>query len=179
MINIAFLFGTIGGLVVTAGMYVGLLVLPEHGGASLWFGYLTMILALSMIFVGVKRYRDTQGGGVIKFVPALMLGLGIAIVASVIYVMVWEVYMAATHFAFIDAYAEAMVRAKKAAGVSGPALDAVVAEMAKFKTDYANPLYRMPMTFMEIFPVGLIIAIISAAILRNPRVLPDRGQVAA
>ena len=179
MINLAFLFGTIGGLVVTAGMFVGLLVLPEHGGASLWFGYLTMILALSMIFVGVKRYRDTQGGGVIKFVPALMLGLGIAIVASAIYVMVWEVYMAATNFAFIDRFADAMVQSKKAAGVSGPALDAVVAQMETFKTNYAKPLYRMSMTFMEIFPVGLLIALISAALLRNPRVLPDRGQVAA
>jgi len=94
MINIAFLFGTIGGLIVTAGMFLGIFVLPEHGGASLWFGYLTMLLALSTIFFGVKRYRDTEGGGVIKFVPALMLGLGIAVVASFIYVMVWEVYLA-------------------------------------------------------------------------------------
>jgi hypothetical protein len=172
MTNIVFLFGTIGGLIVTAGMFLGIVVLPEHGGASLWFGYLTMLLALSMIFFGVKRYRDTEGGGVIKFVPALVLGLGIAVVASVIYVMVWEVYLAATHYTFINAYTDAMVASKKAAGVTGPALDTFVAEMEKLKTNYANPLYRMPMTFMEIFPVGLLIAIISAAILRNSKVLP-------
>jgi len=65
-----------------------------------------------------------------------------------------------------------MVTSKKAAGVTGPALDAFVAEMEKLKTDYANPLFRMPMTFLEIFPVGLVVAIISAAILRNSRVLP-------
>src|SRR5689334_20894223 len=140
MINITFLFGTLGGLIVCAGMFVGIIVLPEHGGASLWYGYLTMLLAMSMIFFGVKRYRDTTGGGVIKFVPALMLGLGIAIVGGVIYVIAWEVYMAATNYSFADSYMNAIIAKKKADGVSGPALDAVIAEMQKFKTDYANPL---------------------------------------
>ena len=172
MINIAFLFGTIGGLIVVAGMFVGIVVLPEHGGSSLWYGYLTMLLAMSMIFFGVKRYRDTAGGGVIKFVPALFLGLGIAIVAGVIYTIAWEVYMAATNYSFADSYMNAIIAQKKAAGVSGPALDAVIAEMQKFKSDYANPLYRMPMTFMEIFPVGVIVSLISAVLLRNSRVLP-------
>ena len=174
MINIAFLFGTIGGLIVAAGMLVGIVVLPEHGGASLWYGYLTMLLALSMIFFGIKRYRDMQGG-VIKFVPALMLGLGIAIVAGVIYVLTWEVYEAATNYRFAASYADAIIASKRAAGVSGPELDTVIAQMTKFKSDYANPLYRMPMTFMEIFPVGVIIALISAAILRNAKVLPNRA----
>ncbi|MBI1211629.1 MAG: DUF4199 family protein [Alphaproteobacteria bacterium] len=172
MINITFLYGTIAGLIVMAGMFLGIFVLPEHGGASEWFGYLTMILALSMIFFGVKRYRDTQGGGVIKFLPALTLGLGIAIVAGIIYVMVWEVYLAATHYSFISQYTDAMVAAQKAKGVTGAALDAYAAEMEKLKSDYANPLFRLPMTFMEIFPVGLVIALISAIILRNSRVLP-------
>ena len=30
------------------------------------------------------------------------------------------------------------------------------------------------MTFIEIFPVGFMIALISATILRNPKVLPAR-----
>jgi hypothetical protein len=172
MINIAFLFGTIGGLIVCAGMLVGIVVLPEHGGASLWYGYLTMLLAMSTIFFGIKRYRDTTGGGVIKFLPALMLGLGIAIVAGVIYVIAWEVYEAATNYSFAESYANAVIARQKAAGVSGSALDAVTAQMQAFKTEYANPLYRMPMTFMEIFPVGVVVALISAALLRNSRVLP-------
>jgi hypothetical protein len=172
MINIAFLFGTIGGLIVSAGMLVGIIVLPEHGGASLWYGYLTMLLAMSMIFFGVKRYRDTAGGGVIKFLPALMLGLGIAVVAGVIYVLAWEVYEAATNYRFADSYMNAVIAAKRAAGGSGPALDATIAQMQTFKTNYANPLYRMAMTFTEIFPVGVLISLISAAILRNSKVLP-------
>ena len=40
---------------------------------------------------------------------------------------------------------------------------------------YANPFFRMPMTFIEMFPVGLLVSLITAAILRNSRVLPPRG----
>lgn len=40
------------------------------------------------------------------------------------------------------------------------------------RNQYANPLFRFPMTFGEIFPVGLLITLISAAVLRNLKVLP-------
>lgn len=42
------------------------------------------------------------------------------------------------------------------------------------KERYANPLFRMAMTASEILPVGVVISLISAAILRNPAVLPAR-----
>ena len=40
-------------------------------------------------------------------------------------------------------------------------------ELAKFKQQYENPLYNSAMTFLEPFPVGLAITLISAAILRK------------
>jgi hypothetical protein len=175
MTNIAFLYGTIAGTILIAAMLLGIVVMPEHGGASLWFGYLSMLLALSLIFFGIKRYRDTQGGGIIKFVPALMLGIGIAAVAGVIYVMVWEVYLAATNYTFIDVYANKMIAATKAAGAPAAEVDKLIVDMNWAKEIYANPLSRMATTFVEVFPVGLIIALISAALLRNPKVLPARA----
>jgi hypothetical protein len=68
-----------------------------------------------------------------------------------------------------------MIDAEKAKGTGGAKLDAFVAEMETLKVNYANPLFRLPMTFIEIFPVGLLIAVISAAILHNSKVLPARA----
>jgi len=51
-------------------------------------------------------------------------------------------------------------------------LNQAIADAESFATMYKNPLYRMPMTFIEMFPVGLLISLITAAILRNSRVLP-------
>ena len=41
--------------------------------------------------------------------------------------------------------------------------------MEQFKLQYANPFYRWPMTFAEIFPVGVIVSLVSAgATLQQP-----------
>ena len=77
-----------------------------------------MLVALTFIFVGVKRYRDVERGGVIKFGAAFAMGLGIAAAAGVAYVAVWEVYLAMTDYKFMDEYIAGIVRARQAAGVS-------------------------------------------------------------
>jgi hypothetical protein len=179
MTNIIFLFGTFAGLIVIGAMIAVIAASggqPDMSSHSLLLGYTIMIVALSMIFFGVKRYRDRDLGGVIKFIPALLMGLAIAAVAGVIYVAVWEVYMAATNNAYFDAYVTAYIDGEKAKGVSGAALDKLIAEMNAMKIQYnTNPLYRMAVTFSEIFPVGVIVALISAALLRLPKFLPARA----
>jgi hypothetical protein len=176
MIRTSLVFGGLAGAIVIGITLAIILLLDTHGHTgSLFLGYLVMILGLSLIFFGVKRYRDSELGGVIKFLPALGLGLGIAVVAGVIYVAVWEIYLAATHYSFMDTYTAAILAADKAKGVSGAALQNEIAQMNAMKASYANPLYRLPETFMEIFPVGFIIALISAAVLRNAKVLPARA----
>lgn len=169
-------YGLISGLVIILTMMAGLLI----GGqgsifASAVFGYLVMLVALTFIFVGVKRYRDVELGGVVKFGRAFALGLGIAVVAGVVYILVWESYLAYTDYAFIDQYIDGLMRAKIAAGVTGAALESQRLELETLRVQYANPLIRVPMTFLEIFPVGLLVALVSAALLRKSNVLPARA----
>lgn len=174
MKRIMFIYGGISGAVVIGSMILGLALAGEEGGvgSAQWMGYLIMIIALSLIFVGIKRYRDQNLGGVIRFGTAMLLGLGITLVASVIYVAVWEVYLSVTDYAFIDDYARSALANKEAAGLAGAALEAEVASMETFKAQYANPLRRLPMTFLEIAPVGLLVTLISAALLKNDRFAP-------
>ena len=103
---------------------------------------------------------------------AVSAELAISVVAGVLYVAAWELTCALAGYDFAGDYAAAMVRSAKAKGLAGAARAKAVAEAQRFRTDYANPLIRWPMTFVEIFPVGVIVSLISAAILRNPRVLP-------
>jgi hypothetical protein len=173
MIRTIVVYGAIAGFITIGVMIATIVVMGGHG--SMILGYLEMLLALSMIFVGVRRYRDTVCGGVVKFGPALLVGLGIAGVAGVAYVVGWEIYLAATHYTFMDQYAAAYIAGKRSVGVTGAALAAEIARMDEMKAQYANPLYRLPMTFMEIVPVGLLVALASAGLLRNPRLLPARA----
>jgi len=171
----ALVYGLLSGSVIAAVITAALVLGPEDTH-SLWFGYLVMLVALTFIFVGVKRYRDVERGGVIKFLPAFGMGLAIAIVAGIAYVCVWEAYLAASGYRFMDEYIAAMVRHSQAEGASAAAIAAQVAEMESMRASYANPLFRIPMTFLEVFPVGLLIALISAALLRNPKLLPATAR---
>jgi len=175
MSRIILIFGAAAGLIVAVPMCL-LVANAEPGSAatSHFTGYLIMLLALSLIFFGVKRLRDRELGGVIRFVPALLAGLGISAVASVIYVIGWEITLAITDFAFIDSYSNAAVEAARARGASAADVAAVIAKMDEFRRQYANPFFRLPVTFIEIFPVGFLISLISAALLRNSRFLPAR-----
>ena len=174
MTRIIFIYGLISGAVVCAGIILTFLLPNAHG--SVWLGYLIMLVALSSILVGVKQYRDEVQGGVIGFGKAFLVGLGIAAVAGLAYVVVWEAYLALTHYTFTDVYIKSVLAAKRAAHVSAAEYQKSVAQMNEFRTQYANPLFRMPITFIEIFPVGLLIALVSAALLRNPRFLPARSR---
>ncbi|MEO1483140.1 MAG: DUF4199 domain-containing protein [Myxococcota bacterium] len=169
----AIVFGGIaGGLIVAAGLVATFL---EGASLSELFGYGSMLVGLSMVFIGVKRYRDRELGGVIRFTTALLVGLAISAVATVIYVVAWEVNLFVTDYTFISDYAQSMIAAREASGASPEELESYRKEVADMVVNYGNPLFRIPMTFIEIFPVGLLVSLLSAAILRNSRVLPASG----
>jgi predicted enzyme related to lactoylglutathione lyase len=169
-------YGAIAGLLV--GIPLSWITIAMSGQTMMRYGmvvgYLIMLVALSTVFVAIKRHRDADLGGVIKFWPAFGLGLAISFIAGILYVISWESACAIAHLDFAGSYAKAMIAQQQARGVSAEALAKLTAEMERFKAQYANPLYRWPMTFMEIFPVGVLVSLVSAALLRNSRFLPAR-----
>ncbi len=167
-------YGLVCGLIVGIPMSISTVVSSSHNSYAMVIGYLIMLVGLSAVFIAIKRHRDVDLGGVIKFWPALGLGLGISLVAGIIYIAAWDITCAIAHMDFAGDYAKAMIAQQEAKGVTGAALDKVRTEMDAFKVQYANPLYRWPMTFAEIFPVGVLVSLISAALLANRRFLPAR-----
>lgn len=175
MTRIMLVYGALAGAIIIGTITASMTFLGTDHVGSEWLGYAVMLMALSLIFMGVKRYRDRELGGVVRFGTALGVGLGITLVASAIYVAAWEAYLAMTDYSFIDIYVRAEIAAREASGLSGDALRAEIESLTRMQERYGNPLFRLPMTFLEIFPVGLLIALASAGILRNPDVLPAEG----
>src|SRR5207253_3667207 len=154
----ALIYGLLSGTVIIAVILGGSTLAPDSAiFQTVWFGYTVMVVAMTFLFVGVKRYRDVEKGGVIRFLPALYMGLAIGLVAVLAYVAIWEIYLAATHYAFLDAF--------------WPGNSPQAVAMREW---YGNPLNRMPGTALELAPVALIMAVVSAALLRHPRLLPAR-----
>jgi hypothetical protein len=177
MLRIVLIYGVIGGIVVAVPMLVTMSAttegrIPENAAL---YGYLSMLLAFTMVFVGIKHYRDKVLGGVIRFLPALGVGLGISAVASLFWVVGWELTLA-TGFDFGSAYTDSVVAAAQARGAPAAEIEEIRAETAQFLSMYGNPLFRLPITFVEMFPIGVLISLVSAAVLRNSRFLPARGS---
>ena len=179
MMRAVLTYGTAAGAIVGVPLF-GLTVAmnghpPTSYGAVI--GYTIMLVALSTVFVAIKLHRDGDLGGVITFWPAFGLGLGISFVAGILYVAAWETALAVTHSDFASLYANGLIEQAKAKGATGEALTKLIASMEQFKDQYRNPLYRVPMTFAEIFPVGVLVSLISAALLRNTRFLPATQEL--
>ncbi len=162
--------GLIAGL-ITGGMLFISLPLLEKGylnfDNSMVVGYASMIIALSSIYFGVKSYRDRELNGVISFGKALAIGLLITLVAGVVYASVWDVYYRFYGQNFMASYAEHAVANLEKEGADPEKIAATRAEMAEFGEHYKNFFIRFGFTVMEILPVGLLISLATAAIVRK------------
>lgn len=176
MLNRILIYGAAAGLIAGVplfGMTVAFAHQPPVQNGEL-IGFTIMLIALSLVFIAIKRHRDVDLGGVISFWRALLLGLGVSAVAGIFYVVAWEAALAVTGADFIGEYTKTYLAQQQAAGVAGEALAKMAREMEQFKSQYANPLFRIPITFIEIFPVGVLVSLVCAALLRNRNFLPAR-----
>lgn len=162
-------FGLIAGLIVTAMMVFSSVACynnPDFEGSML-LGYAGMIIAFAFIFVGVKNLRDKHYGGAITFGKAFQAGLLITLIASTCYVLVWSIEYLFFMPDFMERYSEHVLRQARESGADAAGLAEQTAQMAKYKEWYKNPVLFLLLTYMEIFPVGLVIALLCALILKR------------
>src|SRR5687768_4884425 len=133
------------------------------------FGYINMIVALSMIFFGIRQYRERHLGGKISFGKAFKVGILITLIASAIYVIGWMIYFHTSEVAqtFPAQYLDHMKVKWASSGISPEEINQKALGFEKNMELYKNPIIMAGMTLMEIFPVGLIVTLISALILKR------------
>jgi hypothetical protein len=161
-------YGLLSGLALA--ILMALTVPFEHrinASYGMAVGYTIMVLSFLIVFVGVKHYRDTERHGSITFGRAFAAGLLMMLISCACYVAMWEVLTATVEKNFAHDYSAGMVKRAQRSGLQGAALDAKIAEARNFEIMYSNPLYRMAMTLLEPLPVGIVMALVSAGILRR------------
>jgi hypothetical protein len=162
------IFGLISGAIMGAMMFGTLSLLGKIGfDKGEIVGYTGIVLAFLLVFFGIRSYRENFGGGMISFGRAFAVGILITLISSACYVIAWEIIYFNFMHGFADQYAAHMVDQVRASGAGPEAIQAKLQEVKKFKELYENPFFNAAITFTEPFPVGLIITLISAAILRR------------
>ncbi|TDB61136.1 DUF4199 domain-containing protein [Arundinibacter roseus] len=172
MKRIILIFGTIAGLLVSAFMVwsISTCYQSDNFEGNVFLGYASMILAFAFIFVGVKNYRDSISDGTLSFKKAFLIGLYITLVASTIYVVIWLVDYYFFIPDFMDRYTDYVLKEAGTSGATATELAKQKADMETYKSMYQNPLFVILFTYAEILPVGLIVSLISALILKRKTV---------
>ena len=162
------IFGLISGAIMAGMMFGTILFIRQIGfDKAEIIGYTGMVLAFLLVFFGIRSYRENVGGGTISFGRAFAIGILITLISTACYVVAWEIIYFGFVHDFADKYAAYVVEQVKASGASQEVIQAKLQEMKRFKELYQNPFFNAAITFLEPLPVGLIITLISALLLRK------------
>ena len=170
------LYGFIAGVIISTFMAISMAVMgcsagdPKSKMTSMIIGFAAMVASFSFVFIGIKNFRDKQNDGVIKFGKAFLIGSLISLVASTMYVLTWGVEF---HFFmpdFMDKYSEMQIQDLNKSGVKGELLDLGIKKIEETRDNYKNnPFFFAAYTYIEILPVGIIVSLISALILKRKK----------
>ena len=172
MKKVVLTFGLISGAIMAV-MMIGTAPFADKIGFDKGeiLGYTIIILSALLIFFGIRSYRENVSGGRLSFGRGFTVGMLIALISSLCYVASWEVVYFKFMPDFTDKYVAYNIEKAKASGASPEKIDKAKQEGEHFKQMYSNPLVNVGLTFLEIFPISLVAALISAAFLRRKSVL--------
>jgi len=179
MKKVVITFGVISGLILAILVWVNTGLLCDGDVISLdyamFIGYASMLIALTMVFFGIKSYRDNYSGGRVTFWKAVQIGLLISLIASIFYFLGAMSYSAANpgfDERFLAKWTEHSIGKIQAAGGTQAEIDEVHQSVEMMRTFFKNPLLFFLVCLMEFLPVGIIVTLISAALLRRRELLP-------
>jgi hypothetical protein len=157
-------YGLIAGGILSVLMGINIIIMKDAKNLAIAeiFGYTSMLIALSAIFIGIKKYRDEYLGGTISYLQAFKVGILITLIASVIYVISWAVLSEIFIPDFHQKYSEYYLKNLEENGASLTELNDAKIQIAYYQEKFKNPLFRWLMSFLEIFPVGLVMTLIAS-----------------
>ncbi len=157
-----FKYGFVGGLVASVfGTLNWLLIAKPLGVAgSQSVGYLTITLSLLCIPLGVKYFRDKLNNGVVSFVQALKIGLGITGVAGIVM---------AVHSVLFFAFQKEEFIAWQRSDLTPTQLVAFDEQLAQLPDFAYTPWFQGIVMFCMVFLIGAVVNVISALILKRDK----------
>lgn len=171
-------YGLISGAISAALMLVMVVFIDEIGfDKAMVVGYSSMVLAFLLVFFGIRSYRDTVGKGQIGFGRAFSVGILITLISCICYVVTWEIIYFNFLPDFVEKYTNYVIESARSSGASAEEIAKQEEQMKNLKSLYNNPFFNAAITFLEPFPIGLIMTVISALILRKRRDVPEEPEL--
>ncbi len=168
MKNAVIKYGLISGAISAALLFFVSMVFYKRYDFSHGFliGYSCMLLSFFVIYFGMANYRDHVGGGQINYWRALSIGLLITVISCICYSLAWIIISNTMLPDFMDKCCAYMVDEARQGGASAAKIDAKIAETNNMKELLKNPVMAFLMYSIEPTPVGIIVSVVCAFLVR-------------
>ncbi len=130
-------------------------------------GYAGILLSMLFVYFGVRSYRESLAGGALSFGKAFQVGILITLISCACYVIAWMIVYHTMMPDFMDQYIERTLAQLKQAGATEDRIREEAARMEAYKAMYRNPFTLAAITFLEPFPVGALVTLITSLVLRR------------
>jgi hypothetical protein len=178
MKKVVLTFGLIAGFII-AGLVWIQATLVEKGAIGFerleFVGYASMLIALTMVFFGIKSYRDNYADGKLRFWKGVQVGVLISLIAGLLY---WggAISYGLTHPGFDERFMQKFTELKvgqlQQQGAPQEQIDKAKAEVEMMQGLFKSPILFFLICMVEILPVGVIVTLVSAGLLRRRELLP-------
>jgi pheromone shutdown protein TraB len=175
MKTVIFRYGLYSGLAIVILTAIHFFILMPNASweTSEFAGYLTMILSMIFVFMGIRYYRDHVNNGFLSFTQGLKLGALIVLIPAICFALFDILYAKVLNPSWSDEYFGYYVEKIKA---SAPAdkVEEELQNLQKNKEMFSNPFIQFLLMAATVYVIGLIVTIISALTLRR-----NKTEVAA
>ncbi|WP_395054079.1 DUF4199 domain-containing protein [Flavobacterium sp.] len=155
--------GIFGGLIVSLSMIFVTLSMKADPTVepNMILGFGGMFLAFIFVILGVKQQRDANNNS-ITLKKAFITGVLISLLISTIYVVIWLIIYYNFFPDFMEKFGEIALKNAKPEDLAKETKD-----INHMKEWYKNPIMIILLTYLEIFPLGILVSAIAALALKR------------
>jgi len=155
-------YGLIGGcLLIGLGLFNWFVIAQMFGyNASEIFGYLSIILALLCIPLGIRYFRDKLNDGMVSFGEGFKIGMGITIVTSIIMFFYSMLFWVLAGDDFMKWREKVLTESE---------LKQAQIQMAEMPDFVLSPWFQGLVMLLTVFLIGMIINLVSSLALKRSK----------
>lgn len=158
--------GLLGGLAVSSVMLALTMYMKYHPQyePSTFLGFLSIILANVFVVLGILQQRRANSDS-ITLGKAFQTGLLISLITSTMYVVVWLIIYYNFFPDFMERYGDLAIKKAKPEDLAK-----TTTEINQMKEWYKSPILVILLTYMEVFPAGIVVSFIASLALKKKKI---------
>tara|TARA_Y100000782_G_scaffold115534_1_gene159603 strand:- start:4639 stop:5190 length:552 start_codon:yes stop_codon:yes gene_type:complete len=163
-------FGALGSAIMVIALIASTQLMSvensDNYGIGEVIGFSSMILSFITILLAIREVRAKNNDGSMTFGKGLSIGLLVSLMVSAVYVITWMIYLEVSDSNFIEEYSQAQIeKVQQNDELSTLEKEEQIDAQQQMVVYYQNPAFRVGITFMEIFPIGLLFSLLYALVM--------------